>query len=85
VPISLDEASYFLSRIELTRGPTPTMAPWRKRLLIATSHITADAAEFLGLPRDRTVIMGPGSICDAPARARRLPNAVHRIADPGRS
>jgi KUP system potassium uptake protein len=57
-PVSLDEASYFLSKIELTRGPAPTMAPWRKRLFIATSYVTADAAEFLGLPRDRTVIMG---------------------------
>lgn len=27
-------------------------------LFIATSYITADVAEFLGLPRDRTVIMG---------------------------
>jgi KUP system potassium uptake protein len=57
-PITLDEATYYLSKIELTRGPAPTMAPWRKRLFIATSHVTADAAEFLGLPRDRTVIMG---------------------------
>jgi KUP system potassium uptake protein len=30
----------------------------RKRLFIATSHITADAAEYFGLRRDRTVIMG---------------------------
>lgn len=57
-PISLDDASYFLSKIELAKGPTHTMAAWRKRLFIATSHITADAAEFLGLPRERTVIMG---------------------------
>jgi KUP system potassium uptake protein len=57
-PISLDEASYFLSKIELTKGPAPTMAAWRKRLFIATSYITSDAAEYLGLPRDRTVIMG---------------------------
>jgi KUP system potassium uptake protein len=55
---SIDEASYFLSKIELTKGTAPTMAPWRKRLFIATSYLTADAAEFLGLPRDRTVIMG---------------------------
>ena len=39
-------------------GAAPTMAPWRKRLFIATSHITADAAEHFGLPHDRTVIMG---------------------------
>ena len=56
--LDLDEASYFLSKIELRRGPAPTMAPWRKRLFIATSYITADAAEYFGLPRDRTVIMG---------------------------
>ena len=57
-PISVDEASYFLSTIELVRGPSHTMAPWRKRLFIATSYITADAAEYFSLPRDRTVIMG---------------------------
>jgi KUP system potassium uptake protein len=56
--IDLDQASYFLSKIELTRGPAPTMAGWQKRLFIATSHITADAAEYFGLPRHRTVIMG---------------------------
>ncbi len=56
--ISVDEASYFLSKIELVRGTSPTMAPWRKRLFIATSYITADAAEYFSLPRDRTVIMG---------------------------
>ena len=42
----------------LKKGPAPTMAAWRKHLFIATSHITADAAEHLGLPRDRTVVMG---------------------------
>ncbi|WP_327421270.1 potassium transporter Kup [Streptomyces sp. NBC_01230] len=57
-PLQLDEASYFLSKIELRRGKASVMAPWRKRLFIATSYITADAAEYFGLPRDRTVIMG---------------------------
>jgi len=50
--------SYFLSTIELHRGTTPGMSRWRKRLFLATSRITADAAEYFGLPRDRTVIMG---------------------------
>jgi KUP system potassium uptake protein len=54
----LDRASYFLSKIELRAGDAPTMARWRKRLFIATSYITADAAEHFGLPRERTVIMG---------------------------
>ncbi|MFE3175171.1 potassium transporter Kup [Amycolatopsis sp. NPDC059090] len=56
--LNLDDASYFLSKIELRRGEAPTMAAWRKRLFVATSHVTADAAEYFGLPRDRTVIMG---------------------------
>ncbi|TKK77014.1 potassium transporter Kup [Kribbella jiaozuonensis] len=57
-PIDLEHASYFLSKIELRRGDAPTMAGWRKQLFLATSHITADAAEYFGLPRDRTVIIG---------------------------
>ncbi|TCN40728.1 KUP system potassium uptake protein [Kribbella orskensis] len=56
--LQLDRASYFLSKIELRRGDNPAMATWRKRLFIATSYITADAAEHFGLPRDRTVIIG---------------------------
>ncbi|TDW92435.1 potassium transporter Kup [Kribbella sp. VKM Ac-2566] len=57
-PLDLDKASYFLSKIELRRGKAATMAGWRKQLFLATSHITADAAEHFGLPRDRTVIIG---------------------------
>jgi KUP system potassium uptake protein len=57
-PIDLVHASYFLSKIELRRGNDKTMADWRKRLFIATSYITADAAEHFHLPRDHTVIMG---------------------------
>ena len=56
--IDVDRASYFLSKIELTQGTAPTMARWRKRLFIATSYLTADAAEYFGLPRDRSVIVG---------------------------
>jgi KUP system potassium uptake protein len=50
--------SYFVSRIELVQGHTPGMSRWRKRLFIATSRITADAAESFGLPREQTVNMG---------------------------
>ena len=57
-PIDADTASYFLSKLELTAGDEPTMSPWRKRLFIATSHITADAAAYFKLPLDRTVIIG---------------------------
>jgi KUP system potassium uptake protein len=57
-PIAIDDASFVLSKIELTMGQSRTMAPWRKRLFIATSHLTADGAEYFHLPRDRTVIVG---------------------------
>jgi KUP system potassium uptake protein len=56
--LQLESASYFLSKIELQCGAAPTMARWRKRLFIATSHITADAADSFNLPRDNTVVMG---------------------------
>ncbi|MFL6125993.1 potassium transporter Kup [Actinophytocola sp.] len=56
--LRLDQASYFLSKIELQAGDAPTMARWRKRLFIATSYLAADAAEAFRLPRDRTVVMG---------------------------
>ncbi|GAB7144723.1 potassium transporter Kup [Mycobacterium riyadhense] len=57
-PIAIDDASYFLSKLELIKGTAPSLAPWRKRLFIATSYSTADAAEYFGLPLDRTVVMG---------------------------
>jgi KUP system potassium uptake protein len=57
-PLEVGEASYFLSTIDLQIGDAPGMARWRKHLFVATSHITADAAEYFALPRDRTVIMG---------------------------
>jgi len=57
-PLRDDHLSYFVSRIELVPGHEPGMSRWRKRLFIATSRITADAAEYFGLPRERTVSMG---------------------------
>ncbi|MCV7302092.1 KUP/HAK/KT family potassium transporter [Mycobacterium barrassiae] len=57
-PIDLDNASYFLSKLDLCMGDAHTMPAWRKRLFIATSHITADAAAHFGLPLSRTVIVG---------------------------
>ena len=57
-PLEVDDASYFLSTIDLTRGNEPGLSRWRKNLFLATSRITADAAEYFGLPRDRTVILG---------------------------
>jgi KUP system potassium uptake protein len=57
-PLGDGDVSYFLSTIELRRGDAPGMSRWRKRLFLATSRITADAAEYFRLPRHRTVIVG---------------------------
>ncbi|TWD84710.1 KUP system potassium uptake protein [Kribbella amoyensis] len=56
--LDLENTSYFLSTIELTVGDDPGMPRWRKRLFVATSHLSADAATHFGLPRDRVVIVG---------------------------
>jgi KUP system potassium uptake protein len=56
--LDLGDTSYFLSTIELRVGDTPGLAKWRKHLFVATSSISADAAEYFSLPRDRVVIMG---------------------------
>ena len=57
-PLDDDKLSYFLSRIEIVLGNAPGMSRWRKHLFIATSRITADAAEYFQLPRERTLVMG---------------------------
>jgi KUP system potassium uptake protein len=56
--IDVDGASYFLSDLALKMGSAKNMAEWRKHLFIATSHITADAANYFDLPPERTVVMG---------------------------
>jgi KUP system potassium uptake protein len=53
-----DDASYFLSTVDLRSGRSPQLSRWQRRLFLATARITADAAEYFGLPRERTVIMG---------------------------
>jgi KUP system potassium uptake protein len=54
----LDEITYFLSKIEIVQTAAPGMAPWRKRLFMATTHIAADAVDYFRLPRERTVLLG---------------------------
>ncbi len=57
-PLDENQISYFLSTIDIHPGTHPGMSRWRKRLFLATARLTADAAEYFHLPRDRTVIMG---------------------------
>ena len=57
-PLEVNEASYFLSTIQIHAGTDPGMSRWRKHLFVATAQIATDAVEYFGLPRERTVIMG---------------------------
>ena len=49
-PLDDGDLSYFISTISLRLGTTPGMSRWRKRLFLATSRLTADAAEHFQLP-----------------------------------
>jgi KUP system potassium uptake protein len=56
--VDLDEASYFVSRVVLRRGPGGGMARWRKVLFLAMARHAANPVEYFNLPIDRTVVMG---------------------------
>jgi KUP system potassium uptake protein len=53
-----DDLSYVLSLVELVRGDGTELSRWRKRLFLATSRISADAARYFCLPPERTLIVG---------------------------
>lgn len=56
--LDLDDATYFLSKLEVREGHDLGMARWRKRLYLAASHMGADASDHFRLPRERVVVMG---------------------------
>jgi KUP system potassium uptake protein len=53
-----EDATYFLSKLALTRGDADGMATWRKRIFIGLAHNAANPAEHFCLPIDRVVVMG---------------------------
>ena len=52
-----DQASYFVSRIMLSRTAARGLATWRKRLFLAVARNAASEAELLHLPKHRTVVL----------------------------
>jgi len=54
----IDAASFFVSVPRMRVTSAPGMAKWRKHLYVTTSRLTTDPVEFLGLPRERTIVMG---------------------------
>lgn len=57
-PLDLENATYFLSKLEVREGTRPGLTRWRKRLYLATAHLNTDASDQFELPRDRVVVMG---------------------------
>jgi KUP system potassium uptake protein len=57
-PVDARDASFYLSRVELKPGDRPGMSRWRKRLFLVTALISAEPADYFGLPRDRTITLG---------------------------
>lgn len=57
-PLDTRNISFHLSKADLMVGDRPGMVRWRKRLFLATSLIAADPADYLRLPRKRTVTLG---------------------------
>jgi KUP system potassium uptake protein len=57
-PVDARHASFYLSRVELRATDRPGMSRWRKRLFLITAVITAEPADYFGLPREQTVILG---------------------------
>jgi KUP system potassium uptake protein len=56
--LDLEHASYFVSRITITRSDSPGMRGLGKNLFIAMARNASSAIEHFGLPTDRTVILG---------------------------
>jgi KUP system potassium uptake protein len=56
--VSIDEASFFLSRGSIRRTSAPGLARWRKTVFLALAHNAADPAAYFSLPAGRTVTMG---------------------------
>jgi len=57
-PFDPRDASFYLSRVELTPADRPGMSRWRKRLFFVTGLIAAEPADYFRLPRDRTITLG---------------------------
>jgi KUP system potassium uptake protein len=57
-PSSIDQASYFLSKMTIVPTTDPNMSRWRKRLFMLISRNAASPVEYFQLPADQVVSMG---------------------------
>lgn len=58
VRLDLENATYFLSRIDLKISDRPGLARWQKGIVFALARTAARPTDYFNLPIDRTVLMG---------------------------
>jgi KUP system potassium uptake protein len=58
VPVNLQDATFFLSRINSLATPKPGMALWREHLFVFLSRNSRRTSSFLGIPSDQAVEIG---------------------------
>ena len=58
VPVSVDEASFFLGRVTVLSGPRSDLALWRKKLFAVLHYTAQPAAGYFGIPPGRAVELG---------------------------
>lgn len=56
--VDLANATYFLSTVEMRLSDEPGLASWRKRVFLASSHVSSDASDHFRLPRQQVVVLG---------------------------
>jgi KUP system potassium uptake protein len=58
VPVNLQDATFFLSRINSIATPKPGMALWREHLFVFLSRNSRRTSSFLGIPSEQAVEIG---------------------------
>jgi len=58
VPVSVEEASFFLGRVTVLPSTRHELAGWRKRLFAVLHYTAQPAAGYFGIPPGRAVELG---------------------------
>jgi len=58
VPVTMDDASFFLGRVTVLSGAKRDMALWRKKLFAALHYTAQPAIGYFGIPPGRAVELG---------------------------
>ena len=58
VPVTMDQASFFLGRVTVLSGPKRDLALWRKKLFAVLHYTAQPAIGYFGIPPGRAVELG---------------------------